>query len=252
MPRFEAVLRRADTALDLPPQMRARILVELSNDLEALCDAYRSRGLPEQEAVARAAAALGVDSAAADELTRLHQPPYQRWTARLTAAGRVRAERILVTVLFLIVVGTGALGFSDMAMLTDTGVLSRLLLVLGVVVAGIGMSLFIRLFLAQESRYARLQLRVVGWIAAMAPLIAVVAILLELDGMLGAVATADAWTIGTVIPGVKRAAQAASIGMTVGLSAFLAWFHLRRRCDAIMRAEAELAAVANEPKGGQR
>jgi hypothetical protein len=95
MARFEAALRRAEAALAVPAPARARILVEMAGDLDALFEAYRARGLTDAEAAARAASALGVGGDAAHELTRLHEPAYVRWTARLSDRGRTAAERVV-------------------------------------------------------------------------------------------------------------------------------------------------------------
>jgi hypothetical protein len=250
MARFEAALRRAESSLDLPGPLRARILLEMAGDLDALFEAYRARGLSEADAAAKAASALGVSGAAAGELARLHQPPYRRWTARLTERGRTAAERALVTAMFLVLVGIGIGGLANADLLTDATGLSWLLLAMFAAVVSACASLFFRLFLDQEPRDTRVQLRIVGWIAAAAPVVALIAVIRELDGIAAEVVAAGEWTWRVIAPGLRRAAQAATLGMTVGLAGFLAWFHLRRRFDALTRAEAELASA--DVKGGSR
>ena len=54
MHRFEAVLKRIGSRLELPHPARTRVLEELSSDLEDLYRAYRARGLDGEEAASRA------------------------------------------------------------------------------------------------------------------------------------------------------------------------------------------------------
>ena len=251
MARFEAALRRAEAALDLPPQKRARILVEMEGDLDALFEAYRARGLTEQEAAARAAAALGLGRDAAHELTRLHKPPYLRWTARMSDHARSTAERWFVTVMFVAVLGYGVVGLAPRTGGAGAAPLSWLIVVLGASVAAANVWLAIRLYLEQDPRDSTMLLGAVAWLGAAAPVVALIAVVGELDGLAQEVVAAGAWTVSAVAPGVRRATHVFALGTMVAMATYLAWFHLRRRLETLTRAEAELAAIAHQQEGGR-
>ena len=72
MPRFEDALRSVADRLDLPQPERARILQEISGDLEDLRTELIGRGLGEAEAEARALEILTPSEPALAALTSVH------------------------------------------------------------------------------------------------------------------------------------------------------------------------------------
>ena len=86
---FLPALRRLDRNLTVPVPDRLRILRELEFDLEALRGELEARGIPAQEARARALDALVPDGATLGELDRLHASHYRRLT-RHFSPGRLR------------------------------------------------------------------------------------------------------------------------------------------------------------------
>ena len=108
MSAFQPALRGLDQDLTVPIPDRLRILRELEFDLEALSGELEARGMPPEQARARALDALVPDGATLRELDRLHTSHYRRLT-RHFRPGRLRTiERsalALATVVVLLAEG---------------------------------------------------------------------------------------------------------------------------------------------------
>jgi hypothetical protein len=246
MSRFEPVLRRAEAALDVPRPARATIVTELAADLESLYETYRARGLQDDDAAARATYALGLDCAAAEELTRLHAPRFRRWTAALSARGRATLERTLVTVLFLALALGGVAGVARADLLHDSSPVVWPLLGLAGAMLALASGLWFRLVIAGRDVDGSAAVRAIGAIALATPLMGLIATVLELNGLAHDLVALGGFSLDTAAPALRRAAQATSLALTIGLLSFLAWFHLRLGIDRHARAAAELARASHE------
>jgi hypothetical protein len=233
--RFDGALRRAEAGLDLPPPIRGRILAEVASDLDGLFEAYRARGLSDDEAASRAAHALGLDEDAAAALGRLHEPRWRRWTARLSERGRSTAERVVITVLCLGMLVPGALILAGGGFFTDPTPLVWPLLALAAVLLAAAFSLAFRLHVRHETRSHEVWLAVIASAAIVAPVLALVGVVRELSEIATATVAAGTSSAEVLAPGVRRAAQAASLALMIGITAFLAWFHLRWNAHVILR-----------------
>ena len=101
MPRLDEALRSVAARLDLPQPDRARILEEIAVDLEDLRAELVRRGLPEEEAEARAVELLAPSEVAVRALVDVHEPLYRALTRRFSPSVMRRSERLgvlLVTV----------------------------------------------------------------------------------------------------------------------------------------------------------
>jgi hypothetical protein len=92
VPRFEDALRSVADRLDLPQPERARILQEISCDLEDLRTELIGRGLGEAEAEARALEILTPSEPALAALMSVHEPLYRSLARRFSPVGMRRAE----------------------------------------------------------------------------------------------------------------------------------------------------------------
>src|SRR5690606_12674042 len=99
MDRFAPVLDRVSRGLALPEPERSRVVEEMTSDLEGLYEAYRERGMSEEEAVRRAEQALAASAEALAELSRIHAPLHRRLAEHYAEPGRHRAERWLLALL---------------------------------------------------------------------------------------------------------------------------------------------------------
>src|SRR5690606_20419861 len=104
----------------------------------------------EADAAARAASALGLSAANAEALTELHAPRFRRWTVALSARGRERLERALVTLLFVALLAGGAGGLASTNLLAAPSVVTWPLLALTAVLLLAASSLWIRLAVVQR------------------------------------------------------------------------------------------------------
>jgi hypothetical protein len=110
MSRFTGLLRRTSSRLDLPPAARSRVLLEMAADLEDTFEAYRSRGLDEEEAMRRVEERFDASDEALTELTRLHRSALLDRTAPLADQASTLGEKLmLVGVLLIVALLTGTL-----------------------------------------------------------------------------------------------------------------------------------------------
>jgi hypothetical protein len=110
-------------------------------------------------------------------------------------------------------------------------------------------ALWIRLAVVQRDVDGTLAVTAVGAVALAAPLLGGAGAVVELEALARDLVRANAFTFGVAAPALRRAAQAVALGLTIGLFAFLNWFHLRPGIDAHARAAAELAR-AHHSGGG--
>ena len=88
MDRFAPVLDRVSRGLALPEPERSRVVEEMTSDLEGLYEAYRERGMSEEEAVRRAEKALAASAETLAELSRIHAPLHRRLAEHYAEPGR--------------------------------------------------------------------------------------------------------------------------------------------------------------------
>lgn len=85
MERFRPALRRLAAELDVPRTSRAAILLELAADLEAVYEHHRRRGVPEEEAAARAERVVLGSPEVLRRLGRLHRDSWRGWSEAVGA-----------------------------------------------------------------------------------------------------------------------------------------------------------------------
>lgn len=246
--RFAPQLRRISR--ELPEPIRARVIMEVVGDLEALMSHHRAQGLSEEEAASRAEETLLVSPEALRHLIAVHTTPYQRWV--LGAAGRLRwgLDLVLFTVgvLPILVSGVFVIGLQ-----APRGVASPILwLIIGCAcgILGIAAVKLHQLFVQRERSPARLHAGVsaVAFLGASGAMLGLLAALLGLHRLTGALSGAA----GTVTPPGAIADQAGrdatllALGLLLAFGAGIIWFVLVNRIAAIERSESA-AFLAMEP-----
>ena len=114
MKRLGEVLRELEGRLDLPQPARSRVLLEIAGDLEALSRHFESRGLPEEEALARALERCDLSDEAISQLVAVHAGGYRRFLERLSAQAQRRWERVLLAVVVaFVLLGSGKLVLTE-------------------------------------------------------------------------------------------------------------------------------------------
>ncbi len=109
MNRFADILREADTRLDLPRPVRARIVLEMAADLDDLFAHFTAGGLPPEEAEEKARQAFALSDEALAELAAVHVPAWQRLVDQLSLQGRSRLEKAGLLLLLLFILASGGL-----------------------------------------------------------------------------------------------------------------------------------------------
>lgn len=101
MSRFSSLLNSINDRLDAPQPVKARILLEISADLEDAYDFYRENGESEEEATRLAQEKFILDDSTISELSALHQPLLQKWMDKMSGSLQSRGERVLLILTLL-------------------------------------------------------------------------------------------------------------------------------------------------------
>ena len=142
MSRFNSFLRDTGDRLSLPKATRSHILVEIASDLEDLFEHYRSQGLSEEEAAARAEEKVDISTEALAELVSVHSS-VGGWTDRISRRPQPFWERIAMG---LIVISLAAMAISviDARLLSLTSVFIWPVLAIFLTLVGFSVSLALR------------------------------------------------------------------------------------------------------------
>ncbi len=101
MSRFSSLLKSLNERLDAPQPVKARILLEISADLEDAYEFYRDSGHSEADATRLAQEKFILDDAAISELSSIHQPLLQKWVDKVSLSVQTRWERIVLILTLL-------------------------------------------------------------------------------------------------------------------------------------------------------
>jgi hypothetical protein len=96
MDRFAAALRNVARELDVPPQARASILLEMAADLESAYEHHRRSGASEEDAVERAQLMVLGSPAVVRHLSRLHRTGWRGWSVGVAARLTTGADLLLI------------------------------------------------------------------------------------------------------------------------------------------------------------
>lgn len=112
MSRFADVLADANARLSVPEPARARILLEISADMEDLQQEYLGRGFSDKEAEAAVLEHFEMSEEVLRELVRVHDTPIQRSLQSISGqVGSPWARLLMVFLAILVTVASGTLLF---------------------------------------------------------------------------------------------------------------------------------------------
>ncbi len=230
MDRFAPVLDRVSRGLALPEPERSRVVEEMTSDLEGLYEAYRERGMSEEEAVRRAEQALAASAEALAELSRIHAPLHRRLAEHYAEPGRHRAERWL-----LVLLAGGTVAWVAVTQVTRApggasiffwAVLAVATAVCALVPLAAFLGVSVRVEARGIARWIRSAILALGLLAV---LLAALGAALAVYQAAGSLRTAGEWSVGAFVPWLGRVADLLATGLAVGLGAGLAWFFLESR-----------------------
>lgn len=99
MSRFGGTLQELSRRLSLPHQVRSRVLLEVSGDLNDLFETFLNRGYPEAEAEREALSHVDLSDETLRELARVHGGWFRRFTDMIAERAGHRWERALAVLL---------------------------------------------------------------------------------------------------------------------------------------------------------
>jgi hypothetical protein len=234
-------LRRISSELKLPEPVKARILLEMAADLEALYEHYCARGLAEEEAARLTEEKLLASPEALQHLIVVHTTGYQRWLGR--AAERLRWGLDLLLFLLgvgpVVVIATWVVAAQVEAMLADPFVWPLLAAVAAVTVLAVWKAL--QLFRGRVTPTAELHrgLALLLFLGVVAPAFAAAAFLIRLHGVSMQVVSGRAApeAMLAAMEPLVHSATLLGMGLLLGIGAGLVWFVLVNRIAAIEQAE---------------
>ena len=101
MSRFSSLLTSINERLDAPQPVKARILLEISADLEDAYEFYRDSGESDADATRLAQEKFILDDATISELSSIHQPLLQKWMDKVSLGVQSRWERVVLILTLL-------------------------------------------------------------------------------------------------------------------------------------------------------
>jgi hypothetical protein len=246
MNRFAPALRSVARELDLPPKVKAAILMEMAGDLEAAFDHHRNLGRTEEEAERLAEAAVLGSSEVVRRLGRMHRGSWLEWSERV--GERLGGGADLVLVLLAVVPMYALAGFVTLRTLAyPSSLLAWPLLAAGVAVGALIAMEAGRILGA--ARGAGRQLPLVLALSVVAPALGLLAAALEVHSAAGALAGGipEAAIQLAFVEGMTRAGTLLLVGLLIGLAGALSWFVLLNR-DAV-RVRREVDAILEDSSG---
>ena len=238
MDRFAPALRRVARELELPPPVRAAILLEMAADLEAIFEEHRRRGATEEEAARRAEQTVLGSSEMIRRLGRVHQRSWRGWSERV-GARLSHGVDLMLLILAVLPMLAGAAVVAARMVATSGGVLVWMLIVLGVFLVGI--------VAAEARRQARgvggrpRSLAVILVLSAMAPAVGGLALALGVYAASMQLSTAGSDASGQLLfaTTVARDGSSLLLGLLLGIAGALSWFILLHRSSTQLVREVE-------------
>lgn len=234
-------MRRISSDLKLPEPVKARILLEMAADLEALYDHYRARGIDEDEAVRRTEERILASPEALHHLIAVHTTGYQRWLGRVAERLRWGFELLLFVagVLPMMAISVFVVSVQVRALLGAPFFWP--LLAVGMAATWLALWKALQLFPGRTRSPAELHrgLPTLLFLGVAGPVLGGTAFLIDLHD-LSMRLMSDAANPSVVLAAAEPLARAATLlamGLLLGIGAALVWFVLVNRIAAIERAE---------------
>ncbi len=162
MSAFEKVLSEIEARLDLPADVRRRVLLDLAADLEGLKEAGLEAGLDEEAAHARALEFADLSDDAVAALARELAPAPRRWLEGFSRVARSRGERVALALVALAMLQLGGVLFANGSVTRSAGTLSWISLGVLFASALVGAVCAYRFRIASDERSAPM-LRAATW-----------------------------------------------------------------------------------------
>jgi hypothetical protein len=124
MTPFDDVLQHVGERLDLPADVRRRVLLDLAADLEGLRRAALDAGLDQAAALARALEFVDLSDECVAALARELAPPPRRWLESVSGVARSRGERLALFFVALALLQLGATFLASADLMQSAGVRS--------------------------------------------------------------------------------------------------------------------------------
>jgi len=244
MTRFAPALRSVARELDLPPSVKAAVLLEMAGDLEAAFEHHRTLGVPEKEAERLAEEAVLGSTEVVRRLVRLHRESWSGWSARVgERIGRGADLLLLLLAVAPMYVLAGVITLRAFAYPGSS--LAWLLLLSGLAVGSLVAVEAGRIL--GGGRGAGRHLPLLLTCSAVAPALGLLAAALEVHSAAGVLAggVPEPAVQGALAEGISRAGALLLGGLLVGLAGALSWFILLNR-DGV-RVQREVDAILEDP-----
>ncbi|MEJ2216294.1 MAG: hypothetical protein P8099_06725 [Gemmatimonadota bacterium] len=238
---FQAEIRQVAEQLDLPQPVRSRILLELAADLEDLMAALLAQGEGEDEARRRALELLLPSGDAVEALRGVHRPLYQRLVDRFSERARHRLERLLLTVVSVVVLGVGADALTRVHLFSSPSLFVWPLLALAVLVVVLGFGKLLQLYVVKDHAHARLRrgMFLLPVLACASASVGFIGLVLDFYVTAGAIEADVRLQAGLLLGWLRRDMPMLALALLVTVAAGLFWFLAALRVAHVEQAEAE-------------
>lgn len=241
MNHFADLLEQTSARLELPQPTKSRILLELAADLEDLYQFYRTEGLAESEAIARAQEMLDFSDATLAQLAEIHTTPFRRFLDRLSLQAQSRWERGALIALFLIILVLSGPQLFATRLFTHANALAWPLVASSVGALFIALQRIYTLYIKRDHQVHHLRVGLMPLIglAAFDLLLGVAGFFIKSRATLGPLLRGEAISLAPSLIGwLFQALALMTIALTAALLTAMLWFLLASKVASVERAAA--------------
>jgi len=239
MRAFREILQKTSDRLDLPQPVKARILLEISADLEDVYDECVRRGMSPEEARLRAVEMCGLSDEALEELVRVHETPLRRLLGSLSEQARTRWERaILVSLVVFIAVFSGREAVTSRLFTTASRFIWPVIAASAYATVLTIINIY-RLYIRNDHDPRRIRSGPAGILAAGAAclLIGLAGLSFEFYSTAASIAVDSAAALGRIVEWGLSCSAMMIAALLAAIAAGIAWFVLDNRARLIETAE---------------
>lgn len=232
----------AERVRELHHPARARILLELAGDVEALTSDLKERGISEEDAVRRATERVVPSGVALDALVRLHRPFYRRVSAPIADSRLRRWERGTLLLLTTLLLGGALLFLGANGLLASPSPFLWTVLVLSGGVLALALATSFRLFILKDHGPDTLD-RGLGpllWLSGIVLFVAGVGAVADLWGLSAAMEVGSQDPMPLLTAWLIRESVLLTTALLTALAGGLVWFLLARETAAIRGGDQDI------------
>jgi hypothetical protein len=157
MKKFAPLLKSINKNLDLPQPEKSRILLEICGDMNDMYDLFISQGSNEEQAEQKVKEKFEMTKKSLSELVDVHQTGFRRWMDKLSAQAQSRWERVILSILILVIAVLGLNSFLSTPLLLQSSYFVWIIFTIFLIIAFLIMLKFYQLYIKKDHHIKNLR-----------------------------------------------------------------------------------------------